>query len=244
MTDASGPGDHPPHKVEIHHDHRDVTGGWLRPTVFGAMDGLVSNAALMAGVAGGAQSSTTIVLAGLAGLAAGAFSMAAGEYISVRSQAEMAAAEIEIERAEIAARPEAEAAELVALYVARGVPRPLATKVVEEISKDPEMALEVHTREEIGLHPQDLPSPWIAAGSSFASFAVGALIPVLPYLLGLDSLLVSQGLAVVSLFVCGALVSRVTTRTWWYSGLRQAAIGAVAGLLTFGLGSLVGTGLG
>jgi VIT1/CCC1 family predicted Fe2+/Mn2+ transporter len=94
------------------------------------------------------------------------------------------------------------------------------------------------------LDPRDLPSPWVAAGSSFASFAVGALIPVLPYLLGLDSLLVSQGLAIASLFVCGALVSRVTTRTWWYSGLRQAAIGAAAGLLTFGLGSLVGTGLG
>jgi VIT1/CCC1 family predicted Fe2+/Mn2+ transporter len=234
-----------PHKVEIHHSHADVSGGWLRPAVFGAMDGLVSNAALMAGVAGGTDAdSTAVVLAGLAGLAAGAFSMAAGEYVSVRSQAELAAAEIEVERAEILARPEAEAAELVELYVSRGVPRPLAQQVVAELSKDPETALEVHTREEIGVHPSELPSPWVAAGSSFVSFGVGALIPVLPYLFGADSLALSQGMALLALFVCGALVSRVTTRSWWYSGLRQAAIGAAAGLVTFALGSVVGTGLG
>jgi VIT1/CCC1 family predicted Fe2+/Mn2+ transporter len=234
-----------PHKVEIHHDHADVAGGWLRPAVFGAMDGLVSNAALMAGVAGGAGSdSSAVALAGLAGLAAGAFSMAAGEYVSVRSQSELAAAEIEIERAELLARPEAEAAELVALYVSRGVPRPLAEQVVAELSKDPATALEVHTREEIGIHPADLPSPWVAAGSSFVAFALGAVVPVLPYLFGVDVIAVSLGLALLALFLCGALVSRVTTRSWWFSGLRQAAIGAAAAGLTFALGSLVGTGLG
>lgn len=237
--------DDTPYKVEIHHDHRDVQGGWLRPTVFGAMDGLVSNAALMAGVSGGSSGNTSaIALAGLAGLVAGACSMAAGEYVSVRSQAELAAAEIEVERRELIARPEAEAAELVELYVGRGLPRELAEQVVAELSKDHETALAIHTREEIGVHPHDLPSPFLAAGSSFAAFALGALVPLLPYLLGVDSLLISQGLAIAALFACGALVSRVTTRSWWYSGARQATIGLVAGLITYGLGALVGTGLG
>jgi VIT1/CCC1 family predicted Fe2+/Mn2+ transporter len=245
MTDERNRDERIPRSVEIHHDHRDVQGGWLRPAVFGAMDGLVSNAALMAGVAGGSSGNTSAVaLAGLAGLAAGAFSMAAGEYVSVRSQAELAAAEIEVERRELLARPEAEAAELVELYVGRGLPRPLAEQVVAELSKDPATALAIHTREEIGIDPHDLPSPFVAAGSSFLAFALGALIPLLPYLLGIDSLALSQALAVVSLFICGALVSRVTTRSWWFSGARQAAIGVAAGLVTYGLGSLVGTGLG
>jgi len=233
-----------PRKVEIHHDHRNVSGGWLRPSVFGAMDGLVSNAALMAGVAGGGASTSGVVLAGLAGLAAGAFSMAAGEYVSVKSQSESAMAEIETERIELLLRPEAELAELVESYVARGVPRPLARDFAAAISADPEHALAIHTREEIGVDPLDLPSAWVASGSSFAAFAVGAIIPLLPYFFGFDWLWLSQLLAVVALFGCGALVSRVTPRSWWYSGVRQALIGAVAGLVTFGFGSLVGSGVG
>jgi VIT1/CCC1 family predicted Fe2+/Mn2+ transporter len=233
-------------KVEIHHDHRNVSGGWLRPVVFGAMDGLVSNAALMAGVAGGGAPRSTIVLAGLAGLAAGAFSMAAGEYVSVKSQAESALAEIESERLELLNRPEAELAELIESYVSRGVPRPLASEFATAISADFEVALDIHTRDEIGITPNDLPSAWVAAFSSFGSFAVGALIPLLPYLLGLTSsvLALSQVLAVLALFACGAAVSRVTTRSWWYSGLRQASIGVAAGLLTYFLGTLVGSGIG
>jgi VIT1/CCC1 family predicted Fe2+/Mn2+ transporter len=233
-----------PRKVEIHHDHRNVQGGWLRPAVFGAMDGLVSNAALMAGVAGGSSTTAAVVLAGLAGLAAGAFSMAAGEYVSVKSQAESAQAEIEAERLELQNRPEAELAELVESYVAKGVPRPLAQDFAVAITADPEQALEIHTREEIGVHPDELPSAWVASGSSFLAFAVGASIPLLPYLFGIDILALSQALAVIALFICGALVSKVTTRSWWYSGLRQAGIGAAAGLVTFALGSLVGNGLG
>jgi len=156
-----------PRKVEIHHDHRNVSGGWLRPVVFCAMDGLVSNAALMAGVAGGGAERSVIVLAGLAGLAAGAFSMAAGEYVSVKSQAESALAEIELERIELRERPEAELAELIESYVFRGVPRPLATEFATAISEDPEVALDIHTRDEIGIDPNDLPSAWVAASSSF-----------------------------------------------------------------------------
>lgn len=242
-----------PLAVEIHHAHRDVTGGWLRPAVFGAMDGLVSNAALMAGVAGGVASSggarSSIILAGFAGLAAGAFSMAAGEYVSVRAQSESALAEIESERRELAERPEAELAELIESYVARGVARPLATDFATAISADPEQALAVHIRDEVGIHPDELPSPWVAGSSSFAAFAVGAFVPLLPYLLGLGTsnavtLAVSQALAVAALFACGALVSRVTTRGWLYSGVRQAAIGVCAGVLTYALGHLAGSAVG
>jgi vacuolar iron transporter family protein len=246
--DAAPHDDTVPRKVEIHHDHRNVTGGWLRPAVFGAMDGLVSNFALMAGVAGGVSASQAdlgiITLSGFAGLAAGAFSMAAGEYTSVASQSELAMAEIEIERQELALRPDAEAAELVELYVSRGIPRPLATKVVDEINKDPERALEIHTREEIGIDPYDLPSPWVAAGSSFLAFAVGALVPLVPYLLGTTSITWSLVLSLAALFGCGAAVSRITSQSWWFGGLRQVLIGGAAAGLTYLLGSVIGTGLG
>lgn len=227
-----------------HHEHRDVTGGWLRPAVFGAMDGLVSNVGLIAGMAGGSDSPKTVALAGAAGLVAGAFSMGAGEYVSVRSQAELAAAEIERERLELERRPGAEAAELEAVFVRQGVDADTARRVVEQLSRDPETALEVHTLIELGVTPRELPSATLAAGSSFLAFAFGALIPLLPYLLGYDSIALAIGLTVVSLFACGALVSRVTSRTWWFSGLRQAAIGAAAAGLTYLLGQFVGSGLG
>jgi VIT1/CCC1 family predicted Fe2+/Mn2+ transporter len=230
--------------AEIHHSHRDVTGGWLRPAVFGAMDGLVSNFALISGVAGGRADSDVIVLAGLAGLAAGAFSMAAGEYTSVASQAELALAEIEIERRELERRPHAEMQELAQLYVSRGVEPELAQEVARQLSLDPEQALEIHSREEIGVAPGDLPSPVVAAVSSFGAFAVGALIPLLPYLLGATDILPALVLALTGLFVCGAIVARVTARAWWYSGLRQLVLGAAAAALTYLIGRLVGVGLG
>ena len=152
------------HRAEIHHQHRDVTGGWLRPAVFGVMDGLVSNFALIAGVAGGGAEPGTVALAGLAGLVAGAFSMATGEYTSVASQTELTRAEIAVEQAEIRRRPEAELAELAGLYEARGVEPALARRVAEQLSRDPEQAWRVHAREELGVDPDDLPSPWTAAG--------------------------------------------------------------------------------
>ncbi|HJU97229.1 MAG TPA: VIT1/CCC1 transporter family protein [Jiangellaceae bacterium] len=227
--------------ARVGHEHADVTGGWLRPAVFGAMDGLVSNFALIAGVAGGGVDRTVIVLAGLAGLAAGAFSMAAGEYTSVAAQAELAEAEIAVEREELRVNPDAEERELAAMYVARGLDADLAAEVARQLHRDPETALHVHTREELGVTPGELPSPRLAATSSFLSFAVGALIPVLPYLLGLDALWLVTVLSLTGLFVCGAVVTQVTSRPWWYGGLRQLVLGAAAAALTYAFGNLVGT---
>jgi VIT1/CCC1 family predicted Fe2+/Mn2+ transporter len=228
--------------------HRDVTGGWLRPAVFGAMDGLVSNFALMAGVAGGTAgladgNRSAVVLAGLAGLAAGAFSMAAGEYTSVASQSELAEQEFENERRELSRNPDAEAKELAEIWVARGIDRGLAVEMASQLARNPDAALEVHAREELGMAPGELPSPWLAAGSSFLSFVVGAIIPVLPYAFGATTLVWSLVLSLIGLFVAGAIVSRVTARSWWFSGLRQLFVGALAAAVTFGVGSLVGTSL-
>ncbi|GAA3813359.1 VIT1/CCC1 transporter family protein [Streptomyces phyllanthi] len=222
------------------HTHRDVNGGWLRPAVFGAMDGLVSNLALITGVAGGSVGQQTIVLTGLAGLAAGAFSMAAGEYTSVASQRELVEAELDVERGELRRHPKDEEQELAELYESRGVEPGLAREVARQLSHDPEQALEIHAREELGIDPGDLPSPAVAAVSSFGSFALGALLPVLPYLLGATALWPAVLLALAGLFLCGAVVARVTARSWWFSGLRQLALGGTAAGVTYALGSLFG----
>lgn len=235
------PDDAPHGAHRDNHTHRDVNGGWLRPTVFGAMDGLVSNLALITGVAGGSVSARTIVITGLAGLAAGAFSMAAGEYTSVASQRELVLAELEVERNELRRHPKDEQRELAALYTSRGVDPRLAAEVAAQLSTDPEQALEIHAREELGVDPSDLPSPTVAAVSSFGSFAVGALLPVLPYLLGAVQLWPAVVLALTGLFGCGAVVARVTARTWWYGGLRQLLLGGAAAAVTYGLGTLFGT---
>src|SRR5690349_11905234 len=176
MTDDLAPGVPEATDGEIGHEHADVTGGWLRPAVFGAMDGLVSNVALIAGVAGGTAASagsSPIVLAGLAGLSAGAFSMAVGEYTSVASQAEAAEREIAKERREILRNENGEKAELAEMYVAKGLTPELAAQVVEQIHLDPEQAVAVHAREEFGIDPDDLTSPMLAAVSSFIAFTVG-----------------------------------------------------------------------
>jgi VIT1/CCC1 family predicted Fe2+/Mn2+ transporter len=223
---------------EIHHAHRDVSGGWLRPTVFGMMDGLVSNFALIAGVAGANVDRTAVSLAGLAGLVGGAFSMATGEYVSVQSQNESAHAELEVERRELQVNSAAELAELAQSYVDQGVDPDLARQVAEQISRDPETALSVHALAELGVNPSDLPSPWTAAGSSLVSFTVGALIPLLPYLLGTTSLVISAVLSLGALFGAGALTSRFTARSWLFSGSRQLLLGLFAAGVTFGVGSL------
>jgi VIT1/CCC1 family predicted Fe2+/Mn2+ transporter len=228
----------------VGHEHANVTGGWLRPAVFGAMDGLVSNFALIAGVAGGSGDPSVVILAGLAGLAAGAFSMAAGEYTSVAAQSEHAEAEIAVEREELRRNPSGEQAELAEMYVERGLDRELAEEVARQLHRNLETALDVHTREELGVTPDELPSPRLAALSSFLSFAVGALIPVLPYLFGATVLWPAAVVALFGLFVCGAVVTRVTSRPWWYGGLRQLVLGAAAATLTYAFGNAVGTGLG
>ena len=233
---------------EIHHAHRDVTGGWLRPAVFGASDGLVSNFALIAGVAGGTAASgndsTAVVLAGLAGLVAGAGSMAAGEYVSVASQSELMQAEIALERHELAHRPEAEQQELAETFQRRGLSAELAGEVARELSRDLDSALEVHVREELGVDVNELPSPVTAAWSSFVSFSLGALIPLIPYFFGAESLAPSLVVSLLALFGVGVLVSRVTVRSWVYSGTRQLVLGGAAAAVTFVVGSWVGAGIG
>ncbi len=229
---------------EIHHDHRDIAGGWLRPTVFGMMDGLVSNFALIAGVSGSSAPTKQVALAGLAGLVGGAFSMAVGEYVSVQSQNESAHAEIETERYELEHNAQAEQAELAQMYVARGVDPELAQQVATQLSKDPDQALLIHVQEELGVDPNQLPSPWIAAFSSLASFSLGAFIPLLPYLFGAHNAGISAVLAILALFGAGALASRFTVRGWVYSGLRQLVLGVLAAAITFGVGTLFHVAVG
>lgn len=241
MTEPESPGGP---SAEVHHSHTDVSGGWLRAAVFGAMDGLVSNFALIAGMAGGGVSSTTVVLAGFAGLGAGAFSMAAGEYISVRSQNELAERELRVERLELERNASGELAELAHSYIERGVDPDLAFEVARQISRDTDRAVRVHAMLELGVDPQQLASPVVAAGSSFVSFVTGAILPVIPYLFGATDLLPALVVAALGLFGAGALVSRITPRTWWFSGLRQLAFGMAAAGLTYGIGHLVGVSTG
>jgi len=222
------------------HHHRDVSGGWLRPAVFGAMDGLVTNVSLIAGVGGGGGSAHTIVLTGLAGLAAGACSMAAGEFVSVSSQNELVQAEVNKERLELERNPAFEQAELAGMLRARGVSAATARQAAEEISAQPEKALAVHALEELGVDPGELPSPVVAAGASMASFAVGALIPLIPYLAGVDVLGFALGLAAVAAVVGGGMVARMTDRPFWRGALRQLILGAFAVAITYLIGSLVG----
>ena len=226
--------------VHPEHHHADVSGGWLRAATFGAMDGLVTNIALIAGVGGGGVGSRTLVLTGVAGLAAGAISMGIGEYTSVRTQNEQVASELEKELRELRANPEGEASELVAMWTARGLPAGLARQVADVLKERPEQALRVHAQEELGVVPDELPSPWTAALSSFACFSVGAAIPLLTYLLGFDSLVLALAVGGLGLFAAGALVARFTRRSWLVSGLRQLTLGALAAGVTYLIGTLIG----
>jgi VIT1/CCC1 family predicted Fe2+/Mn2+ transporter len=235
-------GAEPPAVILGDHHHADVNGGWLRPAVFGAMDGLVTNIALIAGVGGGRVTPHAIVLTGAAGLVAGAISMGLGEYTSVRTQNEQVAAEVAKERRELERNPEGEAAELAQVWIARGLPPKLAYEVAITLGRNPEEAVRVHVQEELGLDPDEVPSPWVAAFSSFVCFSVGALIPLLPYLLGGSSLWLALAAGGIGLFVAGALVARFTTRPWLTSGLRQLVFGAVAAGATYVIGYLIGVG--
>jgi VIT1/CCC1 family predicted Fe2+/Mn2+ transporter len=225
------------------HQHRDVSGGWLRPAVFGAMDGLVTNLSLIAGVGGAGGSGHILILTGLAGLAAGAFSMAAGEYVSVSSQNELVQAEVSKERYELEHNPDAEAVELAATFVRRGVEPALAGEVARQISAHPADALMVHVREELGVDHEDLPSPYVAAGASLLTFALGALIPLIPYLAGFGSLPASLGLGALAALAGRGLVARITGRALIRGALRQFALAAAATALTYVIGTLVGVGV-
>jgi vacuolar iron transporter family protein len=225
---------------EIHHDHRDVAGGWLRPAVFGAMDGLLTNIALITTVGAAGQSHRVIILTGVAGLLAGAMSMAVGEWTSVRSQRHLVAAEIAVERAELARRPEAEEAELAGIFRSRGLPRELAATVARELSKDPEVAWRVHVREELGVDPDELPKPLVAAGSSLGSFAVGAFVPLAPYVFGEGVLWLALVLGAAGLLAIGAGVARFTGRSTWRGALLQLALGVATAAITYGVGRAFG----
>ena len=228
-------------EAEAHeHSHADVSGGWLRAAVFGAMDGLVTNTALVAGVGGGGAAPRAIVLAGAASLVAGAISMALGEYTSVKTQNEQLDLEVEKERRELERNPTGELAELVEMLRVRGVDDRLAHEVALQLSRDPETALRLHVVAELGLNPADKPSPRTAAVSSFLTFATGALIPLLPYLVGVPLLWVALLFGGLGLLAAGALSARFTPRPWWYAGLRQLFFGGAAAGITYLIGSAIG----
>lgn len=223
--------------------HRGVaSGGSLRAAVFGINDGLVSNCSLILGVAGATSDSRVILLSGIAGLLAGAFSMASGEYVSVRSQREMFEHQISLEKKELETYPEEEAEELALIYAARGMSRDDAHALATNTIADPARALDTLAREELGLNPDELGSPWGAAGSSLIAFAAGAVLPLIPFLAttGDRALLVSIALTALALFGVGAAISLFTGRNATLSGLRMLAIGAGAGALTYAIGKLLG----
>lgn len=226
------------------HRHRDVSGGWLRPTVFGAVDGLVTNASLIAGVHGGGVSPHAIVLTGLAGLVAGAFSMGTGEYVSVTNQNELVHAEVAVERSMHARFPEAEQAELTQTFTSYGADPQTAVKMAAAVSADPDTALRFHTREELGVDPDELPNPVLAGAASLLAFSLGALLPLLPYLLGFPDLAVAMAITAVALVVGGMVVGRLTGRGVLHSGLRQLLLGAVAVAVTFSIGRVIGSPVG
>jgi VIT1/CCC1 family predicted Fe2+/Mn2+ transporter len=204
------------------------------------MDGLVTNVSLISGVGGGGGSQHVILLTGLAGLAAGAFSMAAGEFVSVSSQNELVQAEVDKERHELAHNAAAEQTELVGMLRRRGISAATARLAAAEISAHPEQALTIHAIEELGVNPTELPSPYVAAGASLVAFAAGAIIPLLPYALGFDALWVALGLSALAAVVGGGLVSRLTDRPFWRGALRQLVLGAVAASITYLIGLAVG----
>ncbi|MEP7378054.1 MAG: VIT1/CCC1 transporter family protein [Chloroflexota bacterium] len=222
--------------------HRGGRSGTLRAAVFGANDGLVSNLSLVMGVAGAVSDNHFIVLAGVAGLLAGAFSMAAGEYISMQSQREMFENQIAIEREEMRVMPEVEQEELVAIYRAKGIASADAKRIAAQLMEDPAKALDTKVREELGLDPDQLGSSWGAAIYSFVAFSIGAVIPLVPFLLARGDVAFVAALSgsFAALFAVGAAVSIVTGKSMLFSGLRQVLIGAAAAAVTYGVGSVIG----
>ena len=208
------------------------------------MDGLVTNIALVAGVGGAHASARVIVLSGIAGLVAGACSMALGEYTSVGTQNQAVKAEAAVERAEMENNPAAEQAELVAMYREMGLTEQTAQQVAKEIHANTDIAVRVHVTQELGVDPEDQPSPVVAAISSFLCFAAGAIIPLLPFLAGLQALWLGLGVGGIGLFVAGAVVSRFTQKSWWLNGARQLLFGAAAAAVTYAVGALIGVATG
>jgi len=226
--------------------HRNAGGGSLRAAIFGVSDGLCSNLSLVMGFAGAQADAKFLLLGGLSGLLAGAASMAAGEYVSMKAQRELLERQIDLEAAELMVTPEEEMAELALIYRAKGIPRNEAEHLARQLTTDPRVALDTLVREELGLDPGELGSPYGAAISSFLAFALGALIPVLPFFFGASAGLVALSLALsgVALFSVGALLSIFTGRSALFSGMRQLGIGAAAAAITFAVGKAIGVSTG
>jgi VIT1/CCC1 family predicted Fe2+/Mn2+ transporter len=241
MTEMPGPAEFAEHAGD--HHHADVSGGWLRAAVFGAMDGLVTNIGLVAGVGGGGANRELIILTGMAGLVAGAFSMALGEFASVDTQNEAVAHEVSVERDEIRRHPNAEQAELAGMYQQMGLSPDTAQAVARDVHRNPDLAVRVHITQELGVDPEESPSPWTAAISSFLCFAVGGAIPLIPFLFGATALWTGLTLGAFGLFALGALTSRFTKRSWFLAGLRQLLFGAIAAGATYLVGMLIGVGI-
>ena len=235
--------DHTTHPAAT--EHAGAPRVWLRAAVFGASDGLVSNAALVMGVAAGGAGAEGVVLAGVAGLVAGAASMAAGEWISVQAHREALERELAREREHLREYPAAERAHMCEVLEAAGLSPDVARRVAIDIEREPEQNLGFHARMELGIEPDELGSPVRAAVASFFSFALGALVPLVPWAIGMpDAQPISIALSAAAAFGVGALLSGFTTRSWWASGLRQLAVGAVAAGVTTGVGALFGAAVG
>ena len=226
-----------PHDYD--HSHPNISGGWLRAAVFGAMDGLVSNIALIAGIGAAGASVPIIVLTGISGLVAGAFSMALGEYASVRTANEQVDSELAVEMEAHKRNPEGERNELVVMFMKMGMSPTTAITAADEVHLDDQQAARIHITQELGLDPHSKPSPWLAAVSSFAMFAAGAFVPLIPYALGFQSLAAGLIAGAIGLLVAGALAARYTRKNFVRSALRQLAFGSVAVTATYLVGLLV-----
>jgi VIT1/CCC1 family predicted Fe2+/Mn2+ transporter len=227
--------------------HRSALGGSLRAVVFGVNDGLISNVSLVLGVAGAGAGNGYVLTAGIAGLLAGALSMAAGEYVSVRSQREMYEYQIALEQEELSEYPEEEAEELALIYQARGMELEQAREVSRTLLASPQAALDVLAREELGLNPDDLGSPWQAAASSFVAFALGATVPLLPFLGRLEApqaVIAAVVITLLALFAVGLGLSLFTGRDAVRGALRMVLIGGGAGAVSYAVGHVVGVALG
>lgn len=228
---------------EFDHTHPDMQKAWLRPAVFGGLDGLVSNIALIAGVGASGASPQTVVLAGVAGLVAGAFSMAIGEYISVKTQKEQLESEMAVERAAHTRNPKGEERELAHSFMEMGLTEKTALLVAKEVHKNPVGAAKIHVTQELGIDPTVAASPMWAAVSSFLTFSIGAIVPLIPYMFGFESLWLGLASGGVGLLLAGALASRFTRRPWWMGSLRQITLGGLAVAATYGVGTLFGVAL-
>ncbi len=224
-------------------EHRQIESGWFRAAIFGVSDGLVTNASLILGFAGANPGHAVVRLAGLAGLVAGSFSMASGEYVSMRAHKELLEYEIDVERKSLQDYPEAEQAELREIFLAQGIAPELASRLSADLMHDPDLALRTHARDELGVDPSETGSPWIDANSSLVAFSLGAFVPLLPWLITSsgNEVMVSIVLAAIGAMAVGGVIGWMTRNGIVRWALRQLFIAAVAAVVTFGIGRLVGS---